>query len=210
MPLTRRQIPNAITMARAAMAVAFFVVLSFYRAPSEGIVWLWIAVALFIAAAATDVLDGWLARRWHVVSLFGRIMDPLCDKLLILGGFAVLAGARFSIPVDARPIHLLDSASGVYTWVVVVLLARELLVTAIRSVAESKGVAFPAKAAGKFKMFVQSLCLPLVMITMAVAPPETHPTVFWINHVAVWITVLITVWSSLPYIAAIRTIEQSA
>ena len=210
MPLTRRQTPNAITMARAFMAVAFFVVLSFYRAPDHGVAWLSVALVLFIAAAATDALDGWLARRWQVVSLFGRIMDPLCDKLLVLGGFAVLAGPRFSIPLDQAPGGLLDAASGVYTWVVVVLLARELLVTAIRAVAESRGVAFPAKAAGKFKMVFQSICLPFVMFVMAVAPPQTHEIALWANHAMVWATVVVTLWSAVPYVRAIRTIEQAA
>lgn len=212
--LTRRHIPNTITMTRAAMAVAFFVVLSFYRAPHHGVGWLWLAMALFIAAALSDVLDGWLARRWKVVSLFGRIMDPLCDKLLVLGGFVVLAGQRFAMSpatqVDGGFAHsdLLDQASGIYPWVVVVLLARELLVTAIRSVAESRGIEFPAKWAGKLKMFIQSASLPVIMGLMALAPPQTHPATFWTNHILVWLTVAITVWSALPYIAAVRTLER--
>ena len=192
------------------MAVAFFVVLSFYRAPDQGVGWLWLAMGLFIAAALSDVLDGWLARRWKVVSLFGRIMDPLCDKLLVLGGFVVLAGPRFTVTPEATPWTVMDSASGVYPWVVVVLLARELLVTAIRSVAESRGVAFPAKAPGKIKMFIQSVSLPLIMGLMALAPPQFHPGVFWTNHILVWLTVLVTIWSGLPYVAAIVTLERDA
>lgn len=207
--LTRRQIPNAVTMARGLMAVAFFVVLSFYRAPDEGVGWLWLAMALFIAAAISDVLDGWLARRWNVVSLFGRIMDPLCDKLLVLGGFIVLAGQRFALAPADTPWSMLDQASGVYPWVVVVLLARELLVTAIRSVAESRGIEFPAKFAGKLKMFVQSATLPTIMGLMAIAPPSSHPAIFWTNHMLVWVTVAVTLWSSLPYLAAVKMLERT-
>jgi len=214
--LARRHIPNAITMTRAAMAIAFFVVLSFYRAPNHGVAWLWLAMSLFIAAAMSDVLDGWLARRWQVVSLFGRIMDPLCDKLLVLGGFVVLAGQRFAMTPTIVPeggfehLDLLDQASGVYPWVVVVLLARELLVTAIRAVAESRGIEFPAKWAGKLKMFFQSVSLPVIMGLMAIAPPQTSEVTFWTNHILVWLTVAITVWSALPYIAAVRSLEQRA
>jgi CDP-diacylglycerol--glycerol-3-phosphate 3-phosphatidyltransferase len=192
------------------MAVAFFVVLSFYRAPVQGVGWLWVAMGLFIAAALSDVLDGWLARRWQVVSLFGRIMDPLCDKLLVLGGFVVLAGPRFTVTGDATPWAVMDSASGVYPWVVVVLLARELLVTAIRGVAESRGMAFPARAAGKIKMFVQSVSLPVIMGLMAIDPPQFHPGVFWTNHILVWLTVVVTIWSGLPYIAAVRALERDS
>ena len=191
------------------MAAGFFVVLSFYRAPDEGVAWLWTATGLFIAAALSDVLDGWLARRWNVVSLFGRIMDPLCDKLLVLGGFVVLGGQRFALSPENTPWPLLDQASGVYPWVVVVLLARELLVTAIRSVAESRGIEFPAKGAGKLKMFVQSVTLPTVMGLMAIAPPATHPAIFWTNHILVWTTVAVTIWSGLPYLAAVRRLEQT-
>lgn len=214
--LPRQHIPNTITMTRAAMSVAFFVVLSFYRAPSEGVGWLWLAMSLFIAAALSDILDGYLARRWNVVSLFGRIMDPLCDKLLVLGGFVVLAGQRFTMnPQDVPEATfdhwgLLDQASGVYPWVVVVLLARELLVTAIRSVAESKGIEFPAKWAGKLKMFIQSASLPIIMGLMAIAPPQYDAATFWTNHILVWATVVVTVWSALPYIAAVRTLGRQS
>ncbi len=210
MPLNRRHIPNLITVARAAMAAAFFVVLSLFKAPDTGVLWLWIALVLFVAAAATDAFDGWLARRWKVVSLFGRIMDPLCDKILVLGGFMVLAGPHFAMAPETSPVPLLDAASGVYTWVVVVLLARELTVTAIRSVAESQGAEFAAKTAGKVKMVVQSGCIPIVMFLLAVAPPQTHAWAFWVNHTLVWLTVVVTLVSAVPYIKAIIALERAS
>ena len=78
----RDQIPNILTMARVLFAAGFFGALSFYRFPDTGVFWGNVAVGLFVIAAITDALDGALARRWNVVSTFGRIMDPFCDKVL--------------------------------------------------------------------------------------------------------------------------------
>ena len=91
----RQQVPNILTLLRVVFAGCFFGALSFYRFPETGIFWGNVAIALFVIAAITDALDGHLARRWKVVSNFGRIMDPFCDKVLILGGFVYLAGPRF-------------------------------------------------------------------------------------------------------------------
>ena len=129
----RRILPNAITMVRLVMAVVFFVILGRIdrTAPAAEIALLgaW-GMGLFATAALTDILDGYLARRWGVVSAFGRIMDPLVDKTLILGGFIYLASPTFEpIPANAM------IGSGVAAWMVVLILVRELLVTGIRSYA---------------------------------------------------------------------------
>src|SRR5688572_26443897 len=98
----RRSLPNLLTIARVIIAAAFFGVLTPWRyavssaARGQGIdTWLLLAAFLFILAAATDALDGYLARRWRVVSVFGRVMDPFADKLLVIGGFVFLAGPGF-------------------------------------------------------------------------------------------------------------------
>jgi len=93
----KRRIPNAITLLRILIAAAFFAVLGGYRFPDQGILWGNIAIALFVLAATTDFIDGYLARKWDVVSMFRRLMDPLCDKILILGAFIYFAGPRFSV-----------------------------------------------------------------------------------------------------------------
>ncbi|MCH7573171.1 MAG: CDP-alcohol phosphatidyltransferase family protein, partial [Planctomycetes bacterium] len=87
----RRKLPNAITLCRLVLAVAFFATLNAYRYPDTNSVWANIAIALFIIAAITDALDGYLARKWNATTMFGRIMDPFCDKFLILGAFVYLA-----------------------------------------------------------------------------------------------------------------------
>ena len=93
----KRRIPNAITMLRILIAAAFFAVLGGYRFPEQGILYGNVAIALFVLAATTDFIDGYLARKWNVVSMFGRLMDPFCDKVLILGTFIYFAGPRFSV-----------------------------------------------------------------------------------------------------------------
>ncbi len=134
-----RSLPNLLTIARLVLASVFFLILGWYRFPSGPDWALWVAIILFIIAASTDYLDGYLARRWNVESQFGRIMDPFCDKVLILGAFIYLAGPRFVDPIAVKEpqefaFHILkgNMVSGIYPWMVALILARELLVTGIR------------------------------------------------------------------------------
>lgn len=204
----QRQLPNALTVSRLALAAGFFAVLTPWRYADSPLVkghspdWrLLLAAGLFIAAAVTDALDGHLARKWNVISVFGRVMDPFADKVLVLGAFVYLAGPGFQGP--ERPM------SGVAPWMAVVILARELLVTSIRAVAESKGIPFPATASGKWKMILQSVCVPLVLVLLNVAPAIDAAWPLAAIRATVWATVIVTAWSGIPYItrgmAAMRT-----
>lgn len=205
----RRHLPNTLTVLRLVLAGAFFAALNLFRYPDVNVIWGNIAIVLFIAAAITDALDGYLARRWHVESTFGRIMDPFCDKVLILGAFIYLCGPRFAIPDGAielggdRPIKL---ATNVYPWMVVVILARELLVTGIRGLVEGQGVKFTTKWSGKAKMILQSIMVPLVLLLVVNFEPSKNE---WANVsclVMVWVTVVVTVWSGIPYITGLQAI----
>ena len=93
----RRSLPNALTLLRLVLAAGFFGTLNAYRYPDTNTVWAAVAIGIFIAAAITDALDGHLARKWGVTSKFGRLMDPFCDKVLILGALIYLAGPRFVV-----------------------------------------------------------------------------------------------------------------
>ncbi|MEZ6192856.1 MAG: CDP-alcohol phosphatidyltransferase family protein [Phycisphaerales bacterium] len=142
-----RQLPNQLTLLRLVLAAVFFVLLNCYRYEADSPAWLLpVAIVVFILAAITDTLDGYLARKWHVESKFGRIMDPFCDKVLVIGAFVYLAGPRFVIPgsVEIGDIDFFSMVTGVYPWMVAVILARELLVTAIRGELEGEGVKFGA------------------------------------------------------------------
>jgi phosphatidylglycerophosphate synthase len=197
-------VPNTLTVLRLALAAAFFAALNVYRYPDQGVVTANLAVVLFIAAAVTDALDGYLARRWEAVSTFGRIMDPFCDKVLILGAFIYLAGPRFVVPEWIERGDFFTMASGVYPWMVVVILARELLVTGIRGVVESHGISFGSMWSGKAKMILQSISIPiLLVIVVNLRPSET----LWariVCHVLVYTTLVVTIWSGFPYVTGLR------
>lgn len=214
----RRHLPNQLTVARLVLAAAFFAVLNQYRyvgadQPQTGL--LAGALALFLVAAMTDFLDGFLARKWRVVSLFGRIIDPVADKILIIGAFIYLAGPRFIVPatLSAGPAGTapgVEMASGVHPWMVVVILLRELGVTSIRAALESRGIDCSARWSGKLKMILQVVAVPVVLIVVWI-DPLTHEPARWVRDVVVWATVAATIVSGLPYISgAIRAAKGDA
>jgi len=201
----QKQLPNALTMLRLVFAGGFFGALNFWwydpdNADYTGPLWANVANGLFILAAVTDALDGYLARKWHVESAFGRVMDPVCDKVLILGAFVYLAGPRFLMPEQAAAGSSFAMASGVYAWMVVVIIFRELLITGIRSVAEAQGVKFPSNWWGKAKMILQAIVIPVVLLIAANFDPAENEMARIIRDVLVWATVIVTVVSGFPYI----------
>lgn len=204
-----RQLPNQLTLLRLVLAAVFFVLLNCYRYGAASPMWLLpVAIVVFIAAAITDTLDGYLARKWHVESKFGRIMDPFCDKVLVIGAFVYLAGPRFVIPdaIGVNNIDFFSMVTGVYPWMVAVILSRELLVTAIRGELEGEGVKFGANVFGKLKMILQSVVIPIVLAIVWLAeidpgsPGGVGNLLYWVRDVLVYVTVLVTVVSGLPYI----------
>jgi len=199
------QFPNQLTILRLVLAGVFFLTLNQYRYPSspEGKGWLVAAIVLFILAVITDLLDGYLARRWHVESAFGRIMDPFCDKVLVLGAFIYLSGPRFVIATAVENGEWLTMATGVYPWMVALMLARELLVTGIRSEMETAGVHFGANLFGKLKMLLQSVGVPIILAIVWLDPNGSNQV--WpiiVRDVLVYTIVAATLISGLPYITA--------
>lgn len=200
----KKRLPNIITILRIFLAAAFFGALSGFRYPEHGMLWGNIAIVLFVIAATTDFIDGYLARKWDAESMFGRIMDPFCDKVLVLGAFIFYAGSRFSVPEWIAEDRLMTMATGVYPWMVVLLIARELLVTAIRDVLESKGYKGGAKWAGKAKMILQSIAVPLVLLLVVNCRPDKHQSVMILIDVLIWLMLVVTLWSGLPYVTGLR------
>ncbi len=202
----RRSLPNALTLLRLVLAAAFFASLNAYRYPDTNTLWAGIAIAIFVAAAITDALDGHLARKWGVTSRFGRLMDPFCDKVLILGALIYLAGPRFLVREWVEDGSFFTMATGIYPWMVVIILVRELLVTGVRGVIESMGVSFGAKFSGKLKMILQSVAIPTVLFVVITFKPHENIWALRICDVLVYATVIVTVWSGLPYIMGLREI----
>lgn len=205
-----RQVPNALTLFRLVLAMVFFVVINQYRYGNGGPgFWLLISCVLFILAAITDWLDGYLARKWQVETSFGRIMDPFCDKVLVLGAFICLAGPRFVIPEAAARGDFFTMITGVYPWMVVLMLGRELLVTSIRGEMESKGVEFGAKFSGKLKTVLQLIAVPIIILLVWLDPNKAgHEWMGYVRDVLVYGIVAVTVISGWPYVvAAIRAMR---
>lgn len=170
--------PNILTMLRVIFAVAIFVLL-----PFELYI---LCTVLFILAAGTDFFDGYYARKHNLVTVFGRIMDPFADKLLICGCFVYLA----AIP------ELREVPFGVHPWMAVVILGRELLITSLRAVVEKSGGDFSAKWIGKWKMGLQCFAVPACLIYLEC--PSTPLKILML--VTLWGTVLITLYSGVSYI----------
>jgi CDP-diacylglycerol--glycerol-3-phosphate 3-phosphatidyltransferase len=201
----KRHLPNALTVARLLLSLVFFAMLAF--APRLGgaddesrrsTLYLNIATLIYVIAAATDFLDGYLARKWNVVTAFGRVVDPFVDKILVLGAFIYFAGPAFI--GGTPPVSL----SGVSPTIVVILLGREFLVTTLRSVAEGAGTSFAAAWTGKLKMVLQCITIFVVLMYVNYRPMllriDGELWGRWLRDGCVWITVLVTVFSAWTYV----------
>ena len=201
------QIPNQLTVGRIALAAVFFVLVGLYEQQTVAGEWLLnAAFVIYILAGITDILDGYLARRWNQTSAFGRIADPFVDKVLVVGAFAMLTGMNFVAHPEkicqlerGLPHWLTGSmVSCVQAWMVVVIVGRELVVSAVRGYSESQGIKFPATYAGKIKMFVQSFAICTVLYQQANLYHAHWAVVMKV--IVVWLAVIATVVSGLGYV----------
>jgi len=176
--MTRESAPvinvaNAITLARALTAPVLVALVLAADGPSV------LAAALFVVAAASDALDGHIARARGEVTRLGTMVDPFVDKLLIGAGLTALA-----------------ATSRVGVWVVLVVLSREVVVTWLRGTGSRDGIVVGARAAGKAKMMLQS-----ITVTVLLAAPD--PGVAWVDGL-VWAMVAATLLSGLDYALELR------
>lgn len=142
----KMNLPNKLTMFRVIL-VPFFV---FFLLESENYSWFkWIALGIFAVASLTDLLDGKIARKYNLVTTFGKFMDPLADKLLVCSALIAL------IPLEAIP-----------AWATIIIIAREFIISGFRLVAAEKGVVIAASYWGKVKTTVQMVmvCVMLVVV----------------------------------------------
>ena len=189
MSLPRLNWPNRITLSRLLCSVGLFVVLALIQhgRVEGGGTWGWVAFFLFLITAATDWLDGWLARRLGEVTVFGRIMDPFVDKVVVCGSLILLAGLS-----PANEILL--------PWMVVVVVAREFFVNAIRGFMESRGLSFAAAFAGKLKMTLQCVATSGLILMIATSGTGSPPE--WVRIltvVSVWAALVSTIHSGWLY-----------
>jgi CDP-diacylglycerol--glycerol-3-phosphate 3-phosphatidyltransferase len=170
-------LPNQITLARLVLAVLVFVLIPWGQ--------YWLALVLFLLAAATDWLDGYWARRTGQVTKLGRVLDPFVDKFLICGAFIYLAA---------------EPRSGIAAWMSVVVVARELLVTVLRSFLEGEGVDFSAQLPGKLKMVFQCGAVVASLWVLSLADQQPPQWLAWGLVTLVWLAILTTIYSGIDYV----------
>ena len=170
--------PNALSMTRLILAilVGILIEMGYYTSA-------WI---IFIIAAATDFLDGYWARRFNQMTKVGRILDPFVDKIIITAAMIALVG----VP-----------GSGVASWMVTVIVGRELLVTSLRGMVEGSGGDFSARWMGKWKMLFQ--CVAVVACLILVSQSQPAPWLRWSTTVALWLAILLTIASGVDYVAQV-------
>jgi CDP-diacylglycerol---glycerol-3-phosphate 3-phosphatidyltransferase len=183
-------VPNQLTVARLVLSIVLFALLPFEFYLT--------GLAVFIVAASTDWLDGYLARRYGWVTVLGRILDPFVDKIIICGTFIFLA----AVPASATP-----PGSQVQAWMVVVIVGRELLVTALRSFLEQQGADFSATMSGKLKMVVQCIAAGSSLFYLSNDyPPVAADAIKWLVISSVWAAVALTIYSGVAYVRAAITL----
>jgi CDP-diacylglycerol--glycerol-3-phosphate 3-phosphatidyltransferase len=189
--------PNRITALRFIGALALFAIFALHGADSahelaSSRTLLQSAFWLFVVTAASDVLDGYLARRGNQITAFGRIADPFVDKVLVMGAMVFLA----VMPWSRRWFP---------AWIVVVILAREFLVTGIRGYVESLGSQFPADWFGKVKMVMQCLAVGVVLGLQAFEIPEpAYSLCAQCAHGLVYATLITSIGSCISYLLKTR------
>ncbi len=164
-------LPNKLTMFRVILIPFFIVFLLASLTPYDK----WIALAIFIIASLTDLLDGKIARKYNLVTNFGKFMDPLADKLLVCSALICL------IELDKIP-----------SWMVIVIIAREFIISGFRLVASDNGVVIAASYWGKFKTTFQMVAVCLLIADIAALTVVTQ--------IILWIAVVLTVVSLTDYL----------
>jgi CDP-diacylglycerol---glycerol-3-phosphate 3-phosphatidyltransferase len=180
-PSTRPPIfnlPNQLTASRFVLALVLFALIAYEK-------WLGCLI-VFIVAAFTDWLDGYLARKQGLTSTLGRNLDPLVDKVLTCGAYI------FLMPVVR---------SGVTPWIVTIVVSRELVITSLRSFLENQGAKFGAEWLGKLKMGLQCAALIAIFIVLQVpADAELARPLDWIKEVLIYAMLASTILSGLQYL----------
>lgn len=176
--ISKLNLANKLTLARI-LAVPVYVLLMYF--PNKGTCLA--AMLVFMAAGFTDLVDGIVARRYGQVTNFGKFLDPLADKILVGSALIMLAGLGWA-----------------ETWIVIVIIAREVTVTGLRAVAVEQGVVLAADRFGKWKTAAQMLAI--VSLTLHYQWGGFDPNV--LGDVALWVALLLTVYSGGNYLFNFR------
>jgi len=175
--------PNIITLVRIG-AIPVFLVFTYYESRLHS----FIAALVYSATSATDFLDGWLARRMNLVTVIGKFLDPLADKLIAMSALVML-------------VHL----GRVTAWIVIVVMAREFAVTGLRTIAMSEGIVIAAGQEGKYKTALQLVAIVFLLLHYAYPIDFIVGTAVVdanrVGTVLLYISVFFSVWSAWNYFA---------
>lgn len=177
-------LPNILTMARIA-AIPLMAALLLSPSQSAGF---W-AAAVFALASITDWLDGYLARRMGIVTVFGKFLDPIADKLIVMAALIMI------LPFNRVP-----------GWMVLVILGREIIITGLRGIASSEGIVIQASDLGKFKTIFQIVAILGLVLHydynwfFGVAHPLLSVNMHNVGMFYLWIATILTIWSGVDYL----------
>src|SRR6266496_1562369 len=155
--------PNIITLVRIG-AIPVFLVFTYYESREHS----FIAALVYSATSATDFLDGWLARRMNLVTVIGKFLDPLADKLIAMSALVMM-------------VHL----GRVTAWIVIVVMAREFAVTGLRTIAMSEGIVIAAGQEGKYKTALQLVAIVFLLLHYAYPIEDRKSTRLNSSHVEI-------------------------
>jgi CDP-diacylglycerol---glycerol-3-phosphate 3-phosphatidyltransferase len=178
-------LPNLITVSRLVLAFILF-----------GMIYcggLWLsATAVFVVAAATDAVDGYLARRYGMVTTLGRILDPFVDKIIICGAFIFLLH-NSATTSDGL-------SSGVGPWMTLIVIGREMFITGLRAILEQQGKDFSASMSGKIKMVTQCFAVGACLLSLSPSVASAWPWFSILRNVLLWTAVAFTIGSGVIYV----------
>jgi cardiolipin synthase (CMP-forming) len=194
LPARPLALPNLLTYARIA-AVPAVVACLYGQAILQGGLWLrWVALAIFVAAGITDVLDGYLARMWGQQSTFGRMLDPIADKLLVASCLLMLAAD--------------DTIKGWTLWAAIVILCREILVSGLREYLAELRVSVPVTQLAKWKTAVQLVAIGFLLagsagddVTSALLAHK-NTVITQVGIGLLWLSALVTLYTGWDYFRA--------
>jgi CDP-diacylglycerol--glycerol-3-phosphate 3-phosphatidyltransferase len=164
---------NKLTMLRILMIPVFIAVLVYSK--DRDIVYRYIALGIFVMASATDALDGYVARKYNMITDFGKLMDPLADKILVSSALIILI-----------------ELGNISSWVVSIVIAREFIISGIRLIATEKNIIIAASPLGKLKTVSQMLSVILMLLSIE--------AISFITDISVWLMCILSVVSLLDYI----------
>ena len=174
--ISRREtfnLPNTITLMRIGVVPFLFILLS-----NPGEFWSIVIAGLFVVASITDFFDGYIARKYHMITTMGKFLDPIADKIIVNTAMILM------IPIGRIP-----------AWIVAITIIRDLIVDVIRSIASSEGIYMQASILGKQKTVAQIIAVTALMIHYSIFGINAHT----VGTVILYVALFLTIYSGIDY-----------